>query len=401
MYWNYKDLIDWINNGCDKEIANNIIKLDISHNSTIIEIPKEIEHLVNLKILSIEHCNIKEIPKEIKNLTKLYYFNCCSNQITSIPVEIGYLINLTTFLCADNKINELPNEIGNFVELINFECYKNHIKKIPNEIGNLINLIDFSCHTNEISEIPTEIKNLTNLKIFCISSNRITQLPQEILNLHNLKFFNCSHNPIEYIPPNVIRFINRHKLMLNKNNSIYNDSQNIHNHHIQESIKKSIQYILQIKPMINTEQLNQLILQNEFLSNKSKQLIYEYKENKEIHSILNITFEELLLNTISMIESNNNKTEIYKILSEEMESAECKCFTGRINRLVSSLAGFYEEIQIQISENEQISNIINQIKKKLEQQGIYNIQTHKSLAFSQLIEMYDKSIIEEWLNYIE
>ena len=42
---------------------------------------------------------------------------------------------------------------------------------------------------------------------------------------------------------------------------------------------------------------------------------------------------------------------------------ECKCFTGRISRLVNCLNGFTDLVNINIEDNQQIGNIIVIIKK--------------------------------------
>jgi len=47
-----------------------------------------------------------------------------------------------------------------------------------------------------------------------------------------------------------------------------------------------------------------------------------------------------------------------------MQESECKCFTGRISRLVICLSGYSDKVEIKISENEEISNIINIIMNK-------------------------------------
>ena len=44
MEWNYTDLQNWINNGCDKDVAKQVIILDISYNE-LENIPKEISYL--------------------------------------------------------------------------------------------------------------------------------------------------------------------------------------------------------------------------------------------------------------------------------------------------------------------------------------------------------------------
>ena len=49
-----------------------------------------------------------------------------------------------------------------------------------------------------------------------------------------------------------------------------------------------------------------------------------------------------------------------------MKSADCKCFTGRITRLVNCLLSFDDDVVIKISDNEQISNVLLAIKSKYE-----------------------------------
>jgi hypothetical protein len=76
-----------------------------------------------------------------------------------------------------------------------------------------------------------------------------------------------NNNTIEYIPPNVFRRLEQIK----NGQNIYNDSQNVHNHHIQESIRKSINNILRIKPLITD--FTDLILNDPILTQKNKRNI--------------------------------------------------------------------------------------------------------------------------------
>ena len=84
-----------------------------------------------------------------------------------------------------------------------------------------------------------------------------------------------------------------------------------------------------------------------------------------------------------------------------MNDSLCKCFTGRISRLVNCLNGFNDNIKINISDNEQIGNIIILIKNKLIENNEYNLETHKKLVIKNLLEKkYDMEIINEWLDYL-
>ena len=47
-----------------------------------------------------------------------------------------------------------------------------------------------------------------------------------------------------------------------------------------------------------------------------------------------------------------------------MNNSICKCFTGRISRLINCLNGYDQRVEIRISQNDEISNIIILIKNK-------------------------------------
>ena len=77
-----------------------------------------------------------------------------------------------------------------------------------------------------------------------------------------------------------------------------------------------------------------------------------------------------------------------------MRSAECKCFTGRITRLVNCLSGFDDDVVIKISDNEQIGNVLSAMRTKYE-----NDDEFRENAIKQLLELrYDLSVINEWIN---
>jgi Leucine-rich repeat (LRR) protein len=467
MKWKYQDLKIWIQNGCDPNIAKNVIKLDISRN-LLSEIPKEIGQLINLKtfncfdseisdipteigqLINLQYFNCKynliskipkeigqlinleyfychknqilEIPKEIGQLINLKKFNCYMNNIPEIPREIGQLINLQIFDCRNNKILEIPKEIGQLINLQEFNCNRNKILEIPKEIGQLINLQEFNCNRNKISEIPREIGKLINLKEFFCNRNKISEIPKEICQLINLRQFCCddnkiseipieitrcihlgdftySNNAIEYIPPQVTRFLKRKKFV----QKVYNDTQSVHNHNIQECISNSIIYITQKKPYLTLDSLKIDILNNNILEQTTKELLFEYMEDKTVHSVLNITFEELLISVYDFIlnHEQKNSEEIFKILNKEMNDSICKCFTGRISRLINVLNGFDENIKIQISEAEQIGNICILIKQKLEEENRFTDELFKEIVEKELLERnYDKETIKEWLENI-
>jgi len=88
------------------------------------------------------------------------------------------------------------------------------------------------------------------------------------------------------------------------------------------------------------------------INDTTKSLLFEYIDDKSIHSTLGITFEELLISVIDFILKNEHKDELLSILQTEINDILCKCFTGRMSRLINVLNGFDPKIVINISDNE-------------------------------------------------
>ena len=91
--------------------------------------------------------------------------------------------------------------------------------------------------------------------------------------------------------------------------------------------------------------------------------------------------------------------EIQSRLNEEMHESECKCFTGRISRLVNCLSGYSNKVCIQISENEEISNIISVIMNKRTMKTIEMLKAEIDLALKE--RGYANEKIAEWLEHVE
>jgi hypothetical protein len=158
---------------------------------------------------------------------------------------------------------------------------------------------------------------------------------------------------------------------------------------------------MSIKPIYNLENINDIIINNTFINNDAKTILFEYINCQDIHSTLNVTFSELLINILSFIDQHEAKQEIYKVLEQEMNDTICKCFTGRMSRLINCLNGFDDHIVINISDTEQIGNIIILIKDKLLVENIYTVQLHKDIVMKELYDRgYDKDTIDEWIEYI-
>jgi Leucine-rich repeat (LRR) protein len=393
------------------EIGNliNLKILDL-HNNKITKIPNKIGNLINLKILDLSRNNLNTLPKKIGYLINLQKLNLSINNLNTLPKKICNLINLQElYLCNNNNLkipaglkvktncfNLLPKKIYKLINLFVLTINNNNLSTIPAKIFNLINLQELYLANNNLTTIPARICDLINLQKLYVSNNNLTTIPVEITYIRNIKVY-YNNNPIEYIPPQVIRYIERNKTI----QKIYNDNQSVHNHSIQEGIKNSINYIMSIKPIYKLDNLNNVIIDNNFINNQTKTILFEYINCKDVHITLNVTFAELLINVLSFIDQHEFKNEIYKVLEQEMKDTICKCFTGRISRLINCLNGFDDHIIINISNTEQIGNIIILIKDKLLSENNYSIELHKDIVMKELYDRgYEKNVIDEWIDYI-
>jgi Leucine-rich repeat (LRR) protein len=375
------------------QFLTQLTSLNLNYND-IKEIPNKIQFLIQLTQLFLNCNQIKEISKEIQYLTQLIVLALDYNEIEKIPKEIQFLTQLTQLFLNCNQIKEIPKEIQFLTQLTELVLSSNQIEEIPKEIQFLTQLTNLHLSYNEIKEIPKEIQFLTQITYLSLSNNQIKELPLEIINLRNIVSIYYHDNPIEnLLNPIINRFINRKK---NKHiYNIHNDTQNVHSSSIQQSIKDSIFNLLkQLK-----EPYKYNYLDDSILTQQTKEQLTEYSNCTDIHTQLECTFEELLNAVFYEINSFDLEKQISakKRINEEMLDGLCMCFTGRISRLVNSLSGLSEKVSIKISENEEISNIIILANKKYKK-----IEEIKDYVKKEMEErLYNDSLIEEWLSYID
>jgi Leucine-rich repeat (LRR) protein len=267
--------------------------------------------------------------------------------LTQLPDFIKRLTNLIELYISNNKLTQLPDSIGQLINLTYLGIYNNKLTHLPHSISQLTNLTQLNVSNNKLTPLPDFIKRLTNLTYSNISSNKLTQLPIQLVNLTRCVIY-YGDNPIEYISPPLRRFLNRQKTVAT---GVYNDSQNVHDHNIRESIKNSIYSIMNDKLTIDNDTVNQQIIEDDILETTVKQQLQEYINDDQVHSNYQITFQELLNCVRQRIVTHKDSLEIEKIMNTEMKDGLCMCFTERLSRLVNCLNGFYDDIQIKIHDN--------------------------------------------------
>jgi len=251
---------------------------------------------------------------------------------------------------------------------------------------------------NKITEIKG-LDGLTSLQELWLDNNKITEVPFTIMNLRclNTLRIDCEIDVI------VERFLDRNKIKDKK--TIYDDSQNVHDSEIVKSVKQSIYNIIKDSTKgypngskgISIESVLKEIVDDKIIEKKVKEQLVEYCQDKTVHSILNLTFEEVLCSVWTVIAEHKESEEIKKILNIEMSDSMCKCFTGRLSRLINCLNGFDKRVSIKINDKEQILNVIIGIRNKYE-----NLERQKEEVTKELLERgFDEITINEYVTYLE
>jgi Leucine-rich repeat (LRR) protein len=312
------------------------------------------------------------------------------------------LPKLKELYCPYNRLISLPKM--DFPYLEELYCNNNWLVSLPPLDLPMLRLL--YCSDNRLTSLPEQMI-LPKLESLYCYENELTTLPICILQFSELYIINYEYNNIVELPLQITRFLNRINTNSIQKLNIYNDEENVHNTHIQKSFVDSINNITTRQDVEKYDKIKLVnyIIENEQLTEKTKSILFEFLDDETVHTTLLLTFSEVLWYTLQTIINDfhdlNIFNEIFTILNQEILDAECKCFTGRICRVVNSLNGFSPLVNIIINDTEQIGNIIILIKHKLELNNIYTIELHKIQVEKELLERgYNKEIINLWINQI-
>ena len=97
----------------------------------------------------------------------------------------------------------------------------------------------------------------------------------------------------------------------------------------------------------------------------------------------------------SIIKEHPESNEIKSILNQEINDSLCKCFTGRLSRLVNVLNGYSDLVSITISDSEQ-KNMIMSI-------GIRDYENREELEEYIRREFNERGFedVEDWIGYLD
>ena len=168
--------------------------------------------------------------------------------------------------------------------------------------------------------------------------------------------------------------------------SVYDDGHNVHVRSVVDSVRESLLNLrADPEPDCNSV-IDQIASSN--LTDRTKQLLTKFCSESYEHSIFGMTISQLFAYVWQRIQNHDSVLELEEILEERVSDCiDCYgnevCFTGRFNRILSTLDGFCPDIRITISDNERITAIFLQARAGL---NPYDPDTHKTIATKNLLE---------------
>jgi hypothetical protein len=426
--------------------------------------------------ISMKHINNgTTITTNFKTLSDLFFSDnyeqaifisiCDTNEI-----ELNMLLpeGLQVLKCNKNKFRSLPPIPAT---LRNLYATGNRLRSMP-DTSKCLELEVLDLTDNEIEEvvgfIPPSVRTLG------LGFNKIREINYSVIPLeaHTVLSYNFIREPpprdrTDRIQIDHNEIGTRHRSNVTavndlfepviepaaKSLNVYNDSQNVHNNHINKTVNTSLDYIIHydpkkasstnfvkdivkkynafmkksvdddiIKPitqkhtvkkrngfvqffydLFDIGQPDQIINK---LSASGGKFIEDWCNIYQIHSTHGITFKELLKHVWEIIQDHEHRVALEEILFQELNSARDVCFTGRFNRVINVLSGFVNEVRVGISHKEQMQNqIIMAIRKARDTHGD-DTDEYRAVARDGIgkildsFDIIDEIIRAEWLDNI-
>jgi hypothetical protein len=201
-------------------------------------------------------------------------------------------------------------------------------------------------------------------------------------------------NEVGILHPAMHHWLNNKKSTPN----VYTDNQNVHDHDIQHTANESIVNFIKCYDYDDSNINVTHMINNLQTDEKIKNLLRSYAKCTNVHSSLHLTFANVLGPVLDYINNHPSKTELVKILAEEIKDCKDKCFQGRLSRLIGVLSGYHPSVNINISQNEQISNVVIMLRRKHYDK---NVDEFVKIFATELRERnYSDNIIDEWIEYV-
>jgi len=317
----------------------------------------------NLKYLHLKSATLQELP---------------ISDIVAPNIEIIYIdfTNLNVFPDISKCVNlrELTINHSNLTSLQFSYLLPPKLQVLNLRYNNISNL-DFTI-------FKTHPKLKLNLSYNHLTNESITNLLM-VNNKPDIKMQGrYTHNRISHINYNNIEIQHFMQILAGGGNNLADApipgnvlSANTQTVHLTSINKTIITSFVEIEKYIKTHQLTHKIedrhLVNEIISSFNNHNLQDCNSflstkllEKTKHSIIHISYMELLSIIWNIIYTHPQKTNLIERLHSEMDDSVGKCFTGCVNRLINVLVGYVDGVIVSISLKEELQMSIQRLMDK-------------------------------------
>jgi len=322
----------------------------------------------NLSLHIISHFHLH--PENYKSIYKL---------LLTQPLNLHYCNYLfILFLHGDNLSINIKLDIANFiiwnssnqdhidfiyskiVELSQSSSYSSNIRSIA------IDMLMRSNNTKYINTSAVLLERLRNEERKINENNNIRSIHKQILQIQQIPVINEEDIQLQHILINNLQR-RQNDIIQNQNRkaTIYNDSQNVHTHEINNSVLNSLN-----SPSLQSSSNSIIIIEDEL-----KQHYLDYDKHKlQIETTLNkintdqTTFKNnmklssIFNKIVNFISNSKYKPDMIKRLGEELVEMHGLCTTGHMTRLLNVIQGYPDvpdDLKIKINPKDEIYATIN------------------------------------------
>lgn len=322
--------------------------------------------------------NFNDKAKKLEIATYIIWKGSCNNK------QIFDIYNEIVKICSDkNEDKKIRSTAVDILIRSNNNYYKYLSKKILDELRKDERII---YDRNNIIEVRNNINNLRQ-------------------NLRNKKN-NIDINEIIFIEEQIAELQN-HEINLNRNQdmkqTIYSDSQNVHDHNINETVLSAVNTLVNTKNnTISNSDVNHELIKYYPEYEKKKVIIQKSLDRIKTDGTIfrnDITLSKAYDKVIEYIDNSKYKSELYKRLGEELIEMNGLCSTGFLSRLLNVIQGFPElpeSLTLNINPKDEIySNIQTYLNKEI----MDDENSEKILdALSSLCDSFNRELIVKFIS---
>lgn len=331
------------------------------------------EYIVQNQLQEIEECDLlhvvfsqcKTISIAKKMEIAVYIVWKSNNQ-----QHIDNVYNTILAIASDDQEN--PKTRANALEILmrsNNKIYIERSKRIMETLKEYEKI-------QEMEQIRQRMERIQNVMHVNPTTLRRTPTPPR-QNLQGQVPLTQEDIQVQNILLDQYRRLERRAFNAMKHKTVYDDTQNVHNHKINNSVIQSMQNMMEVKPPSSPMFQVEKELETYYPNYKK----HEEKIKSSLHRIRtdaskfknSITVSQVFDRIISIISGSKYKQEMWKRLGEELVEMNQLCATGHLSRIINVIQGFEDvpvEFQIKMDPKDEIyANLSNYITMQIQNSG--------------------------------